>query len=63
MPKFDWNGNGKSDAFDHFMDMKVSDNSDSNGEENGAKASSLSYKRTSNTNENKELKGIAIGGN
>ena len=24
MPGFDWNGNGKSDAFDHFMDMKVS---------------------------------------
>lgn len=23
MPGFDWNGNGKSDAFDHFMDMKV----------------------------------------
>ena len=21
MPGFDWNGNGKSDAFDHFMDM------------------------------------------
>jgi len=20
---FDWNGDGKSDAFDHFMDMKV----------------------------------------
>lgn len=23
MPGFDWNGNGKLDAFDHFMDMKV----------------------------------------
>ena len=33
MPGFDWNGNGKSDAFDHFMDMKVisdvCDNNDS----------------------------------
>lgn len=33
MPGFDWNGNGKSDAFDHFMDMKVisstSDDTDS----------------------------------
>ena len=29
MPGFDWNGNGRSDAFDHFMDMKVmSDSSD-----------------------------------
>lgn len=30
MPGFDWNGNGKHDAFDTFMDMKVmSDVSDS----------------------------------
>lgn len=27
MPGFDWNGNGKTDAFDHFMDMKVSSSS------------------------------------
>lgn len=31
MPGFDWNGNGKSDAFDHFMDMKIiSDINDNN---------------------------------
>ena len=33
MPGFDWNGNGKSDTFDHFIDMKVTfdvyDNNDS----------------------------------
>lgn len=29
MPGFDWNGNGKSDAFDHFMDMKVMSSSSS----------------------------------
>lgn len=23
MPGFDWNGNGKKDSFDHYMDMKV----------------------------------------
>lgn len=23
MPGFDWNGNGKKDAFDHYMDNKV----------------------------------------
>lgn len=29
MPRFDWNGNGKSDAFDNYMDMKaISRNSD-----------------------------------
>lgn len=33
MPGFDWNGNGKSDAFDHFMDMKIiSDSSDNSGD-------------------------------
>lgn len=29
MPGFDWNGNGESDAFDHFMDMKVMSSSSS----------------------------------
>ena len=33
MPGFDWNGNGRHDAFDSFMDMKIindatGDNSD-----------------------------------
>lgn len=23
MPGFDWNGNGKKDSFDHYIDMKV----------------------------------------
>ena len=23
MPGFNWNGNGKKDSFDHFMDNKV----------------------------------------
>ena len=63
MPEFDWNGNGKSDVFDNYMDMKVSGNSDSKVEESGTNASfSSPYKKTSNTNENKELKGISMGG-
>mgnify|MGYP003466948639 FL=1 len=28
MTGFDWNGNGKKDAFDHYMDMKVTSASD-----------------------------------
>lgn len=32
MPGFDWNGNGKSDAFDHFMDMKVMSSSSDDGD-------------------------------
>ena len=61
---FDWNGNGKSDAFDNYMDMKVSgsDSSDSDGDESGTNDSSpSSCKKTSTTNENKEHKGISMG--
>lgn len=28
MQGFDWNGNGKKDTFDHYMDMKVTSDSD-----------------------------------
>ena len=58
---FDWNGNGKSDAFDNYMDMKVS-GSDSSGNDDESEAndsSSSSCKKTSNTTDNKELKGIS----
>ena len=62
---FDWNGNGKSDAFDNYMDMKVSgsDSSDSDGEESGTSSSPNStHKKSINSNESKELKGISMGG-
>ncbi len=62
---FDWNGNGKSDAFDNYMDMKVSgsDSSDSDGNESGISASPTStHKKSSNSTVNKELKGISMGG-
>ena len=41
---FDWNGNGKSDTFDHFMDMKVTSSSTNDN---------LDVRKTS-TNEAKE---------
>ena len=62
---FDWNGNGKSDAFDNYMDMKVSgsDSSDSDANESGTSASPTStHKKSSNSTVNKELKGISMGG-
>ena len=62
---FDWNGNGKSDAFDNYMDMKVSssDSSDSDGNESGTSTSPTStHKKSSNSTVNKELKGISMGG-
>ena len=62
---FDWNGNGQSDAFDNYMDMKVSgsDSSDSDANESGTSASPTStHKKSSNSTVNKELKGISMGG-
>ena len=62
---FDWNGNGKRDAFDNYMDMKVSgsDSSDSDANESGTSASPTStHKKSINSNESKELKGISMGG-
>ena len=62
---FDWNGNGKSDAFDNYMDMKVggSDSSDSDGDKSETNSSPTSiHKKSSNSNESKELKGISMGG-
>ena len=61
---FDWNGNGKSDAFDNYMDMKVSgsDSSSNDDESEANDSSSSSCKKTSNTTDNKELKGISMGG-
>ena len=60
---FDWNGNGKSDAFDNYMDMKISDCDSSDGDESGTSASpTVNHKKSSNSNENKELKGISIVG-
>ena len=62
---FDWNGNGKSDAFDNYMDMKVSgsDSSDSDGDESRTSANpSSTHKKYSNSNESEKLKGISMGG-
>ena len=60
---FDWNGNGKSDAFDNYMDMKFcgSDSSDSDESETIANPAST-HKKSNNSNGSKELKGISIGG-
>ena len=61
---FDWNGNGKSDAFDNYMDMKVSgsDSSDSDDESGTSVSPTSTHKKSINSNESKELKGISMGG-
>lgn len=50
---FDWNGNGKKDHFDRFINMKVSGSSKPDNTPNS------SSKKKSN---NEELKGISVGG-
>lgn len=50
---FDWNGNGKKDNFDRFMDMKSSGSSEAENTPN-----SSSKKKTNE----EELKGISMGG-
>ena len=50
---FDWNGNGKKDHFDRFMDMKASGSSKPDIVPNP------SSKKKSN---DEELKGISVGG-
>ena len=62
---FDWNGNGKTDAFDNYMDMKVSgsDSSDNDSDESGISTGFIStHKKSSNSSEGKELEGISMGG-
>ena len=50
---FDWNGNGKKDSFDHYMDMNVCEKISSDDTPNST---------TNKKNSNEELKGISIGG-
>lgn len=60
---FDWNGNDKNDAFDNYMDMKVSCNGSSdNNEEDINTSSTSSYLHSSKTPQNQEFKGISMGG-
>ena len=60
---FDWNGNGKSDAFDNYMDMKINNCDSSDGDESGTSASPTSnHKKYSNSNESEKLQGISMGG-
>lgn len=40
---FDWNGNGKRDAFDSYMDMKVSSDNDSSSANEDSDSDSFTY--------------------
>ncbi len=55
MPGFDWNGNGKSDAFDTFMDMQVMSSS---SDDKSNDADDDNYARHSSTSTNQHRKSI-----
>ena len=59
---FDWNGNGKRDAFDSYVDMQIinGDNSFDDAEESNP--NTKNNKTYSKPTDNKELKGISVGG-
>lgn len=57
---FDWNGNGKKDHFDRFMDMKVCSSNKTNTSSSKSNTSNSSWNKQSNSND--ELKGISMGG-
>lgn len=60
---FDWNGDGKSDAFDSFMDTKVSGSDSSDGDE-AEDTTNLTSAPTYKKSEDREQKntGISMGG-
>ena len=59
---FDWNGNGKRDAFDSYVDMQIinGNNSSDDAEESNPNTKNKNTYRTST--DNKEIKGISVGG-
>lgn len=62
---FDWNGNDKNDTFDCYMDMKASGCDNLHNVEEGNKTDtnfSSFCGKPSDSNHNKELKGITLGG-
>lgn len=48
MPGFDWNANGQSDAFDHFMEMKVVSDSTDTDESSSQDETTSSIHTTAN---------------
>ena len=59
---FDWNGNRKSNAFDNYMDMKVSGSDNSDSDESGTSVSPTSTRKKTGNSNDKKLKGISTGG-
>ena len=59
---FDWNGNGKRDAFDSYVDMQIINGNNSSDDAEESNTNTKSNKTDSKPTDNEELKGISVGG-
>ena len=59
---FDWNGNGKRDAFDSYVDMQIIKVGNSDHDTEESNANTKSNKIDSKPIDDKELKGISMSG-
>ncbi len=59
---FDWNGNGKRDAFDSYVDMQIINGDNSSDDAEEANSNTKNNTTYSKPTDNKELKGISMGG-
>lgn len=58
---FDWNGNGKMDSFDHYMNMKIINESNSDDDLNKQKISKSTNNSPSDSQSAKETPSIYMG--
>ena len=65
-PGFDWNGNGKTDSFDYYMDMKIVDTSKSSAgsrtKSSGSSGGIVIYDSTKDSDGVALLKALAVCG-
>jgi len=62
-PGFDWNGNGKTDSFDHYMDMKAADSSKASaGSRKKSSGGIVLYDSTKDSDGVALLKALAVCG-
>lgn len=59
---FDWNENGKRDAFDSYVDMQIINGNNSSDDAEESNTNTKSNKTDSKQTDNEELKGISVGG-
>lgn len=51
MPGFDWNRNGKSDAFDHYMDKKITSSASAKKNRYNRNVKNIDYEKPAHQNQ------------